>query len=76
MAKLNIVERIIISKNGTVTINLDADAANADWIRASRLQEKAKNGDKKAEKALAILENTPMVEFSEEELAPDEGEEE
>lgn len=44
-----------------ITINLSADAANADWIRASRLLKEGKKED------LDELENTQMYYESDEE---------
>ncbi len=44
-------------ESGLVVLNLDADAANADWIRASRL---LKMGDKKSLAELKRLSNTKM----------------
>lgn len=43
----------------TANLDLDADAANADWLRAARLK---KLGTPEAEAKLAELEDTPMVE--------------
>jgi hypothetical protein len=44
-------------ETGSLIINIDSDAANADWIRASRL---LKKGDKKSLAELAKLSNTKM----------------
>jgi len=55
------VKPIIKDKEGNIEmINLCCDAANADWLRAARLMEKAEVGDKKAKRELAKLEDTPM----------------
>jgi len=44
-------------ETGLIVFNIDADAANADWIRASRL---LKKGDKKSLAELERLSNTKM----------------
>ena len=43
--------------------NLNADAANDDWIRAARLKRKADEGDEEARKKLDELENSGMYEI-------------
>jgi hypothetical protein len=63
--KLEPVE--IDPETGEMVFNPDADAANADWIRAARLKEKADQGDLEAKKKLEELFNTPMYEVSDEE---------
>ena len=44
-------------ETGRVVFNIDADAANADWIRAARL---LKKGDKESLAELERLSNTKM----------------
>ena len=53
-----------IKKEKPIVFNLSLDAANADWIRALRLQKKADAGDKKAKAKLQKLFNTPMVDYA------------
>ncbi len=60
------VEPFIYNKKGEVIgFNLNADAANDDWIRAARLKRKADEGDEEARKKLDELENTGMFEIEE-----------
>ncbi len=51
-----------VEKNGT--LNLHATADGVDWMRAGRLLEAAKKGDKAAAKELKEMEDTPMIKFS------------
>jgi hypothetical protein len=62
------LEPIETDENGEITYNLGSTAADMDWIRAGRLVQKAKAGDKAAAKELEELENTPMLEFTDEEM--------
>lgn len=48
-------------ENGVFWANPNCDAASDDWIRAGRLKEKARRGDKAAAKELAEFEGTPMI---------------
>ncbi|GEM_PF-3091875 len=50
-----------VDENGETVYNIDADAANADWIRAARLKRKAEQGDEEAAKELEKRQNTKMV---------------
>ncbi len=59
MKKLQ-VKAISQNEKGEITINLSADAANADWIRAARLLKKGKIDEFKE------LENTRMFQIEEE----------
>lgn len=65
MKKIKPVEK---DKDGNIVFNLDADEANADWIRAGRLLKKAQAGDKEAAAKLKKMEETPMTFFTPEEL--------
>jgi hypothetical protein len=68
MKKLRKIEPVEFDpETGEMVFNPDADAANADWIRAARLKRKADQGDMEAKKQLDELFNTPMYEISEEE---------
>jgi len=62
------LEPIETDDNGEITYNLGSTAADMDWIRAGRLAQRAKAGDKAAGKELEEMENTPMVEFTDEEM--------
>ena len=53
-------EPISYDEDGNLVLDFSADAANADWIRAARLQKRADDGDDKAAKELEKLENTHM----------------
>lgn len=56
------MQPIEYDKDGNVVnINLAADAANDDWMRAGRLKQKADQGDKEAAKELEQLEQTGMI---------------
>ena len=46
--------------DNTVYINTDSDGANADWLRAKRLQKKAEQGDEEAAEELEDLYETEM----------------
>ena len=54
------VQSIEVDKAGNVVFNLASTAANDDWIRSARLLQKVKEDDKKAERKLEVLDNTPM----------------
>ncbi len=62
------IEPIEYDQDGNITYNLNATAADDDWIRAGRLAEKAKAGDEEARKQLEEMENTPMHFFTLEEI--------
>lgn len=59
------IEPIETDKKGQDTINLDCDAANADWIRAARLLKRANGGDEQAREEFRNLEDTPMYQDEE-----------
>ena len=63
--KVKTVKPFDVTDDGEIEFNLAADAANDDWIRAARLLDKAKKGDKKAAEILKKLEETPVVEIIE-----------
>jgi hypothetical protein len=65
MKKIKPVEK---DKDGNIVFNLDADEANADWIRAGRLLKKAQAGDKEAAAKLKKMEETPMRSYTFDEL--------
>ena len=65
MKKLKPVEK---DEEGNITYNLHATAADVDWMQAGRLRRRAEAGDKAAAKELEEMENTPMVEFTDEEM--------
>lgn len=44
-----------------IILNLNATEADANWLQAGRLREKAKKGDKKAARKLKKMENTAMM---------------
>lgn len=50
----------IREKDGKLVIDLDATAADADWMRAGRLRRRAEAGDEEARKELEVMENTPL----------------
>jgi len=50
---------------------VDLTAANDDWMRAGRLKARADAGDKEAAAELKRMEETPMVEITDEEEDPD-----
>lgn len=54
-------EPFYYDENGVFHVNPNANAACDDWIRAGRLSEKARRGDKAAAKKLADLEAIPIV---------------
>jgi hypothetical protein len=56
-------EPIIETPDGILIIDGASTAANADWIRAGRLKERADAGDEEAQRELEELENTPLYEF-------------
>jgi len=56
------VRAVDVDENGDTVFDLAADAANADWIRAARLRERADAGDEEALAKLETLFNTSMVE--------------
>lgn len=62
------IEPVEKDKDGNITFNLDADEANADWIRAARLLKKAKAGDTEAAAELERLQNTRMKSYTFDEL--------
>lgn len=62
--KLKKVKPVEIDEDNVI-FNIDADEANADWIRAARLLKKANQGDKEAGDKLEKLFNTPMHEEDE-----------
>ena len=63
MSKKRKIVRHVEKVGDEVIINLDADEANLDWIRAARLMVKAEEGDKEAEKELERRMNTPVEEI-------------
>lgn len=66
---MNTIKPVQYNKNGLIkSLNLNADAANDDWIRAARLREKAKSGDEKIAKQLLELEDTKLVQYTFDEL--------
>lgn len=65
MKKIKPVET---DEDGNMVFNLDADEANADWIRAGRLLKKAQAGDEEAAAQLKKMEETPMRSYTFDEL--------
>lgn len=60
------IQMVTIDEDGTFHINSCCDEANSDPIRAGRLADAAKQGDKEAEKKLARMSATPMMQEVEE----------
>jgi len=58
--------------DGEKVFEVDLSAANDDWMRAGRLKARADAGDKKAAAELKRMEETPMVEITDEDEEPDE----
>jgi len=55
-------------ENGNIVEQIPMTLADDDWLRAGRLREKAKKGDKKAAKELKKMENALMVSISKEKI--------
>ena len=55
------IRPVEFDEDGNPVLNSDADAANADWIRARRLLLKAQQGDREAKAKLQKLFDTKMV---------------
>lgn len=55
------IEPFYYKDDGTLVINACCDEANSDPIRAARLRKAANDGDKEAEKELARMSDTPMI---------------
>ena len=53
--------------DGDKVFEVDLTAANDDWMRAGRLKARADAGDKKAAAELKRMEETPMVEITDDE---------
>ena len=53
-------------KDGVLNINMSANEADADWLFAARLAEKAEKGDVEAQKELERMMKAPMYEVGEE----------
>jgi hypothetical protein len=47
-------------KRGKLIINLDCTEASEDWLKFGRLTEKAKKGDKEAEKEAERMDNSVL----------------
>lgn len=65
--KFKPVKAVDKDKNGNLVINLAANAADDDWLRAARLARRAEAGDGEAAKELKRLRETPMVQVVEDE---------
>ncbi len=65
--KFKPVKAVDKDKNGNLVINLAANAADDDWLRAARLARRAEAGDEEAAKELKRLRETPMVQLVEDE---------
>jgi len=48
-------------KKKEIIIDCMADASNLDWIRAARLADKAKKGDKEAQRLLDLMEADEVI---------------
>lgn len=60
-------------ENGKIIDRIPWTEADDDWIRAGRLRKKALEGDKEAEESLRQMENSQMMEVTEDdEKAPEE----
>ena len=51
---------------GNIIKQIPWTEADDDWIRAARLNKKAREGDKEAAKKIKKIQNTQMVEYVEE----------
>ena len=60
MTKMKKVEPITRDEDGTLVLNPDADALNADWLSSARLQRRADQGDEEAIKELERRGSTPL----------------
>lgn len=60
--------------DGEQVFEVDLTAANDDWMRAGRLKTRADAGDKEAAAELKRMEETPMVEITDESESESEGE--
>jgi len=56
---------------GEKVFEVDLTAANDDWMRAGRLKARADAGDKEAAAELKRMEETPMVEITDDDEDPD-----
>lgn len=61
MKKTEKIKPFYYNDDGVFCINACCDEANSDPIRAGRLARAAKKGDKEAEKELARMSATPMM---------------
>lgn len=59
--------------DGEQVFEVDLTAANDDWMRAGRLKTRADAGDKEAAAELKRMEETPMVEITDESESEGEG---
>jgi len=64
---VNVIEK----KGNEIIFSPGADAGNDDWLRTARLQEKADNGDAKAQEEIDKLYSEPILMFSKEEILED-----
>ena len=51
----------VTSEDGEPILQPGADLLNDDWMRAARLQRRAKQGDEEAQRELERMQNTAMT---------------